>query len=136
MTDPLRLLCVDDDPDIRTVTVMALGLDRDIEARGVASGAEALATLAEEGWRPHAILLDVMMQEMSGPALMTAIQDSETIADVPIIFMTARASSSAIAEYRALGAIGVIVKPFDPIHLAGEVRGLLGEQDRPIAARG
>lgn len=136
MSAMLRLLCVDDDPDIRTVTVMALSLDGQIEARGAASGSEALAILAERGWRPDAILLDVMMREMSGPALMTLIQDSEDTAGLPVIFMTARASSAAIAEYRALGATGVIVKPFDPIHLAREVRTLLGREERALAARG
>jgi CheY-like chemotaxis protein len=128
MTAALRVLCVDDDNDIRTVTVMALGLDAAIEARGVASGTAALALLEGDAWRPDAILLDVMMSEMSGPALFTTIRDRTSIDDVPVIFMTARAGRAALEEYRALGAIGVIVKPFDPVRLAGQVRALL---DRP-----
>jgi two-component system OmpR family response regulator len=121
---PLRVLCVDDDPDIRVITLMALGLDGTIDARGVASGAEALALLGNDDWHPDVILLDVMMREMSGPALLAAIRDAQAIDDVPVIFMTARAGRTALEEYRALGALGVIVKPFDPVHLAGEVRAL------------
>jgi two-component system OmpR family response regulator len=122
---PLRVLCVDDDADIRTVTLMALGLDGRIEARGVASGAEALALLDSGSWAPDVILLDVMMRGMSGPELFVAIRDHPTIDDLPVIFMTARAGRFALEEYHGLGARGVIVKPFDPMHLADEIRALL-----------
>jgi two-component system, OmpR family, response regulator len=125
-TGPLRVLCVDDDHDIRTITVMALGLDGGIDARGVASGSEALALLEAQGWWPDVILLDVMMSEMTGPALLTAIRERQGIDEVPVIFMTARAGRSALEEYRDLGALGVIIKPFDPVRLAGEVREMLG----------
>jgi two-component system OmpR family response regulator len=45
----------------------------------------------------------------------------------PVIFMTARAQSGEIDHLKALGAIGVIVKPFDPMTLAKQIRDLLAE---------
>ena len=59
MNEPMKILCVDDDHDIRTIAVMALGLDPGMEVRSVGSGIEMLALLRSARWRPDAILLDV-----------------------------------------------------------------------------
>ncbi len=125
MTRPLDILCVDDDPDIRTIAVMALGLDPAMTIRAVASGAEAVALLRGDTWRPDGILLDVMMPTMDGPDTLAAIRALGGYADMPIIFMTARARKADLDGYNALGANGVIVKPFDPMHLAEDVRALI-----------
>lgn len=125
MSSSIQLLCVDDDPDIRMIAVMALGLDQGINVRAAASGAEALSLLRGDSWRPDAILLDVMMPGMDGPAVLLAIREMGGYADLPVIFMTARARKADLDAYRALGASGVIVKPFDPLHLAEDVRSLV-----------
>jgi CheY-like chemotaxis protein len=122
----IRILCVDDDPDIRTIAVMALGLDRDMEVRSAASGAEALALLDAGDWRPDAVLLDVMMPGMDGPTVLATIHGRGETSALPVIFMTARARKADVDAYREFGAIGVIVKPFDPLALAREVRVLVG----------
>ena len=125
MTRPLKILCIDDDPDIRTIAVMALGLDAAMTIRAAASGAEAVALLRSDAWRPDGILLDVMMPGMDGPATLGAIRALGGYADVSVIFMTARARQSDLDGYTALGANGVIVKPLDPMHLAEDVRSLI-----------
>ena len=125
MTRPLKILCIDDDPDIRTIAVMALGLDAAMTIHAAASGAEAVALLRSDAWRPDGILLDVMMPGMDGPATLAAIRALGGYADVSVIFMTARARQSDLDGYTALGANGVIVKPFDPMHLAEDVRSLI-----------
>lgn len=126
MTAMIRILCVDDDPDIRTIAVMALGLDPGMEVRSVGSGAEALALLDGGGWRPDVVLLDVMMPGMDGPTVLATIRSRSDTGALPVIFMTARARKADVDAYRDLGAIGVIVKPFDPLALAREVRALIG----------
>lgn len=126
MTARMRILCVDDDPDIRTIAVMALGLDPGMEVRSAASGAEGLAVLDGGGWMPDVVLLDVMMPGMDGPAVLATIRANSETRALPVIFMTARARKADVDAYRDLGAIGVIVKPFDPLALAGEVRALVG----------
>lgn len=122
----LQILYVDDEPDLRDVAAMSLELDPDIEVRVAASGREALSLLAAEGYRPDAILLDVMMPEMSGPAVMERLRQEERHARTPVIFVTARVQPKEIADLKAQGAVGVVAKPFDPVTFAGDVRALLG----------
>lgn len=126
MSIDMRILCIDDDADIRTIAAMALGLDPGVETRSAANGVEGLALLRDGGWRPDVVLLDVMMQDMDGPSVLAAIRAQERASDLPVIFMTARARQADIDAYKSLGAVGVIVKPFDPLHLANEVRALIG----------
>ena len=121
----LRLLYVDDDADIREVAEISLQMDSGMEVRTAASGAEALAILSEGTWRPAALLIDVMMPGLDGPATLARARQLDGHAATPAIFMTARAMPDEVAGLEALGALGVITKPFDPLSLAGEVRRLL-----------
>ena len=114
----IQILYVDDEPDLREVACMALELDGDLEVRDCGSGAEALAML--ETWTPDLVLLDVMMPEMDGPATFEAIRARQS--ELPIVFITARAQESDLRRLLALGANGVISKPFDPMTLAEQVR--------------
>ncbi len=116
----IRILHVDDEPDIREVVDMSLGLNPDFEVRSCASGMEALVTAAE--WSPFLIMLDVMMPGMDGPTTLTHLRKNPATADIPVLFMTARAQTREIEQFIALGAQGVISKPFDPMTLAFQVR--------------
>jgi CheY-like chemotaxis protein len=115
-----RILHVDDEPDIREVVDMSLGLNADFEVRGCASGAEALAVAAE--WSPFLIMLDVMMPGMDGPTTLARLRQNPRTAAIPVLFMTARAQAREVEQFVALGAQGVISKPFDPMTLAFLVR--------------
>ncbi|HZW15566.1 MAG TPA: response regulator [Brevundimonas sp.] len=120
----LHVLHVDDEPDIREVAAMSLDLDPSMSLTSAASGAEALGLL-EAGCRPDVILLDVMMPELDGPGTLARLRQLPGHEQTPVIFMTARAQSSELSRYIALGAVGVIVKPFDPMSLAASVRDAL-----------
>lgn len=61
----IRILHVDDEPDIREVVEISLGIDPDFVIRSCGSGAEALVLATE--WLPDVILMDVMMPAMDGP---------------------------------------------------------------------
>lgn len=118
-----RVLYVDDEPDIREIAEMALGLDPDFEIRTAASGEAALAVLAE--WRADVALLDVMMPGMDGPTLLGHIRQVPALTGLPVIFVTARAQQSELQTFATLDAVGVIAKPFDPVNLAARVRALV-----------
>ncbi len=121
---PLRLLYVDDEPDIREVALFALELDPQIEVRAHASGADALAMLDAGPWRPDLILLDVMMPDMDGPTTLSHIRRRAGLAQTPAVFITARAQPQEREAFLTAGAVGVVTKPFDPMTLAADIRAL------------
>src|SRR6202051_527168 len=126
----IRILHVDDEPDIREVVELSLGLDPDFTVRSCGSGKEALAVAAE--WQPDFILLDVMMPVMDGPATLVQLQENARTASIPVIFMTARAQAREVDRFRSLGAVGVIPKPFDPMTLAAAVRSYVQPAHDPL----
>jgi CheY-like chemotaxis protein len=116
----IRILHVDDEPDIRKVVQLSLGLDPDFSVRSCASGKDALAVTAD--WSPDLVLLDVMMPDMDGPTTLAHLRERPATVGVPIVFMTARAQASDIEHFMSLGAAGVIAKPFDPMTLPSRAR--------------
>jgi CheY-like chemotaxis protein len=112
----IRILHVDDEPDIREIVDLSLGLNPDFEVRACGSGAEAITTAAE--WSPGLILLDVMMPRMDGPTTLSHLRENPQTSDIPVLFMTARAQTREVEHFISLGAQGVISKPFDPMTLA------------------
>jgi CheY-like chemotaxis protein len=116
----LRILHVDDEPDIREVVELSLGLDPEFSVRGCASGSEALAAAAE--WSPDMILCDVMMPDMDGPATLARLRECPRTMNTPVVFMTARAQTRELEHFKSLGVAGVIAKPFDPMALPESVR--------------
>lgn len=119
---PLKVLYVDDEPDIREVVALSLSLDPGIELLLCGSPEEALH--AAGGFAPDLIMLDVMMPVMDGPSLMAALRTVPGLRETPVIFCTARTQEREADRLRALGASGIIEKPFDPMHLARRVRAL------------
>jgi CheY-like chemotaxis protein len=115
----IRILHVDDEPDIREVVDMSLGLDPDFEVHACSSGEEAIAAAAE--WLPRLILLDVMMPGMDGPTTLAHLRKNPKTSNIPVLFMTARAQTREVEHFISLGAQGVISKPFDPMTLANIV---------------
>ncbi|WP_245723443.1 response regulator, partial [Lutimaribacter saemankumensis] len=117
-----RILHVDDDEDIRTIVQIALETVGQFRILQSSDGQSAISS-AEE-FAPHLLLLDVMMPEMSGQELRSEIQEIPGMADVPTVFVTAKAEDHFAEELRAQGAIAVITKPFDPMTLADELRAI------------
>lgn len=125
----LKIIYVDDDADIRTIVGMSLSLDPTIEVRIAASGQEGL-DLLELGPPPDVVILDVMMPGLSGPQVLDRIRSNPNHHNVPVIFMTAKGRQVDVDAYRAQGAIGVILKPFDPLSLPRDVRALLSATEQ------
>jgi CheY-like chemotaxis protein len=111
---------VDDEPDIRAIAELALQVLGGFQVTLCSSGREALKRAAETP--PDLILLDVMMPDMDGPATLRAMGQVPVLADVPVVFVTAKAQPAEVARLRELGAVNVIAKPFDPMTLPDQVR--------------
>jgi CheY-like chemotaxis protein len=128
---PLRILHVDDEPDIREVVELSLSLDSSFSVQSCASGEDALSIAST--WQPNIILLDVMMPVMDGPATLAQLHKNPHTANIPVVFMTARAQTREVDGFRSLGAVGVITKPFDPVGLAQSMHGYLQKTGRNLA---
>lgn len=89
----LRVLHVDDEPDIRELVEISLSLDPEISVKSCSCGADALDAATE--WAPDLILIDVMMPVMDGPETLGRLRERDATAGIPIVFMTARASPRA-----------------------------------------
>lgn len=121
--DSLReILYVDDEPDIREIVQMALGLVPTLSVSTADSGLHALQNM--QASRPDLVLLDVMMPNMDGPSTLQEMRRQPELQSIPVIFMTAKAMPQEVARFRALGAAAVIAKPFDPMLLAEHVFGI------------
>ncbi|MDP8984196.1 MAG: response regulator [Pseudomonadota bacterium] len=113
------LLYVDDEPDIREIVEMSLGLIGNLTVRTCASAEQALDIMSV--LKPDLVLLDVMMPGMDGPTALARIRADKGLGVTPVIFVTAKAMPQDVAHFRQLGAVGVIAKPFDPMELGAEV---------------
>ena len=117
-----RIICVEDEPDIRALTELALTRMGGFELDVCASGAEALERIP--AFEPDLILLDVMMPDMHGPELLRKLKADPELRDIPVVFMTAKAQEHEQDAYRMLGAAGVIPKPFELMTLSDDVRAI------------
>ena len=122
-----RVLVIDDEGPIRLlcrVNLEAAGMEIS-EAEDGPSGVEAAR--AE---RPDVILLDVMMPGMDGWEVFGELLKDERTAKIPIVFLTARAELRDQARGLELGGVDYVTKPFNPLHLAPHVNGLLERVER------
>ena len=120
-TAPLVLL-VDDERAIRTICRVNLEADGLIVDEA-ADGTEALAQIRSE--HPSLVLLDVMMPGIDGWNVARQLAADPETQDIPVVFLSARASHEDRLHAQELGAVGYIVKPFDPLELATTVRNVL-----------
>ncbi|TYT74412.1 response regulator [Desulfobotulus mexicanus] len=117
-----RIAYVEDETDIQEVAKMALELVGGFSVAVFSSGHEAVDKMA--AFSPQLILLDVMMPGLDGPATLIRLREQESLKDVPAVFMTAKVQTHEVARYKELGAVSVIAKPFDPMTLADQLKGI------------
>ncbi len=110
-----RILMVDDEADIRAIAHLSLTAVGGFTVELCCSGPDAIQKA--EGFGPDLILLDVMMPGMDGPTTLKALRAIPSLAETPIVFMTAKVQPQEIAQLVACGALDVLAKPFDPMTL-------------------
>ncbi len=105
----MRILIVEDESSIRENIEEMLQL-KGIETKGVENAIQALRHLEE--FNPTLILCDLMMPEMNGIDFLLRIKQDPRFANIPLIFVSARAEVSEREKALELGAIDFITKPF------------------------
>ena len=123
MTRPLRILCVEDDSDIRLLLNLALGKLGDFEVVLAASGEEALEQLSDSA--PDLLLLDLMLPGISGLEVLQQARCRPGFEDLQGVLMTARPPASNPGDWQQPGILGVVSKPFDPMSLASQIRAFI-----------
>ena len=119
------VLLVDDDPNILKLAKMSLERVGGWQVAVAASGREALDALSDGQAAPDLIILDLMMPELDGLATLQELKQRENLKSIPVVLMTAKVQSQQMEEYKELGAVGIIIKPFDPLRLPEEILALL-----------
>jgi two-component system OmpR family response regulator len=117
---PLRVLVVDDEPNLVEVLTMALRF-QGFEVEGAASGREALSAVMR--FKPHLMVLDVMLPDMEG--FDVAARLGAQRASVPIIFLTARDSTEDKVRGLSGGGDDYMTKPFSLEELVARIRTIL-----------
>jgi two-component system, OmpR family, response regulator len=126
-----RVLVVDDEPNIRELVQVALKF-HGCAVTSAATGSEALRLAATE--QPDLIVLDVMLPDIDGFEVCRRLRASGD--EVPIIFLTARDTTSESIRGLALGGDDYITKPFSVEALAARVRAVLRRARRQLGTDG
>jgi CheY-like chemotaxis protein len=118
------LLLIDDDDDIREIAQLSLELSAGWTVLTASSGVQGIDVAREK--QPDAILLDVMMPVLDGPATLLKLREDERTRHIPVVFLTAKARPAERDRLAGLDVAGVLAKPFDPMTLADQLRAALG----------
>jgi two-component system response regulator ResD len=117
-----RVLVVDDDPDIRTIVGLNLGL-AGMETGEASNGQEALDQLSTGAW--DACILDLAMPQTDGMTALKALRDNNQLEDLVVVVLSATSSPKRAIEGMEIGAHAHLTKPFSPAAVAGVVQELI-----------
>jgi CheY-like chemotaxis protein len=119
----MKILLAEDEEDIQRLASMCLGRGGEWEVTLADDGEEALALARQE--RPDVILLDVMMPKLDGFTVCQRLKADPSTRNIHVIFLTASAQEAQTQRGLAIGAIGYLHKPFDPLKLPQQVMDLV-----------
>lgn len=108
-----RILLIDDDPDIRAVTQIALEKFAGWQVITAASGAEGLEQARQNPL--DGILLDISMPDMDGFSVFSKLQADAATQKIPVVLLTAKVLPNDRRRFAEMGVVGVIPKPFNPV---------------------
>ena len=118
MTKKTKILIVDDDREIREILRVLL----ESEGYDIEEAADGETTFEKFGDDVQLIILDIMMEGMSGYQVCQKIRENS---NVPILFLTAKGKESDLTLGFSYGGDDYIVKPFSYVELIARVKGLL-----------
>jgi two-component system OmpR family response regulator len=120
---PLNRICyVEDDEDIQRIVRMSLERVGKMTVEVVGDPMAAIAAIT--AFKPDLVMLDWMMPGMDGPTLFRKMKTLPEVSALPVVFITAKATSRDMEELMSLGAAGTISKPFSPKDLPDQLRAI------------
>ncbi len=119
-----RILICDDDPSILRLLQVNLELE-DYEVLSGRDGQEGYDIAVAE--HPDLVILDIMMPNLDGYGACKKLKANPEVADIPVLFLSAKAQEEDMQEGLDLGAAAYLTKPFDPEDLSDTIERLIGE---------
>jgi len=126
MKERLKILLVEDDEDISRIIQASLAMFGQHTVVVASNGPEALELAGQ--CEADCILLDAMMPEMDGYEVCQRLKADAKTSSIPVIFMTAQQVEKEIQRALALGAVGYLTKPFDPLTLGDQIQAILAAE--------
>jgi DNA-binding response OmpR family regulator len=115
------VMVVDDDADIRTMLVRALGLTHTVYEAGDGEEAREILQVIPV---PDAIVCDVMMPRLDGLALAKHLRQDQALRRVPVLFLTARETPLDVIAGINAGAKHYVTKPFKVADVVAKVKAM------------
>lgn len=128
-SDLRTILYVEDDETIAEVVILTFESFGEFEVTHCKTGRGALDNFHKI--KPQLVLMDVMMPEMDGIETMEHILRKFGRDCAQIIFLTAKAQTHEQVLYLEKGALGVILKPFDPMRLCQQIHEIWESRHAP-----
>lgn len=125
-----KILLVDDEEQLLDMVVSILKQDGYTRIRTAVSVKEALEAVRD--WQPHLCVLDVMLPDGDGFALLTKLRE---MTDAPVLFLTARGEEEDKFRGFGLGADDYVVKPFLPRELLFRIAAILRRSYKEEASK-
>lgn len=119
-----RILLIEDEPSIQRLIGYALGT-RGHDVIVAPDGAQGLEQAEKQP--PDLILLDMVMPEVGGMEVLSALRADSRLRKIPVLIVTASAQKEEAERAMEMGAAGYLVKPFHVLDLQERVEGLLSE---------
>ncbi|MAI89133.1 MAG: hypothetical protein CBB65_01445 [Hyphomonadaceae bacterium TMED5] len=126
---PNKILYLEDDAHISEIAIMALEDFSDFNVRHCSHGSMAIETF--RAYQPDLLLFDVMLPDIDGVETLRRIRQLPGGEHIPVIFMTAKVQKHEQQAYMDLGALSVIVKPFDALNLGDQIKSIWSARQTP-----
>lgn len=121
-----KILLIEDNPDVRENTAEILQLAQ-YEVITAENGKEGVEIAQKE--LPDLIICDIMMPELNGHGVLFMLSKNRETANIPFIFLTAKAERSDVRKGMDMGADDYITKPFDDVELLNAINARLKKNE-------
>ena len=124
------ILVIEDDLGIQAITKFSLEMDRHWKVITALNGKEGLFKAMNTN--PDVILLDLIIPDISGFAILQKLQKDPVMANIPVILFTAKAIESEIIKLDNSNVVGLITKPFDCLTLSARISEFLAQKAQVV----
>ncbi len=121
-----KIYLVEDDENIKELLMYALN-SNGFEVQGFEDGTEFWSALENE--IPELLLLDIMLPNESGTAILKKLRKEESTKELPVIMLTAKAAEMDKVKCFSYGADDYITKPFSVLELVARIKAILKRVD-------